>query len=100
MENEEKKIKIIVTEKKTKDGKKFNTYKTVSKNGRLIDAKFRKEVKELPEQTCYAHILVDNMNIDKTREFPVLWISKVEAYSTISDGATEGNRNAINEFFG
>lgn len=98
--NEEKKIKIIVTEKTTKDGKKFNTYKTVSKNGRLTDLKFRKEVKDLPTETCYAHILPDNMNIDKTREFPVVWVNKVEAYSNISDAASESNRKAIDEFFG
>lgn len=97
---EEKKIKVIVAQRQTKEGKKFNTYKTVSKNGRLTDLKFTKDVKELPSETCYAHILPDNMNIDKTREFPVVWVKKVEAYTTIADGSAEGNRAAIDEFFG
>lgn len=96
-----KKIKIIVAEKQTKDGnKKFNTYKTVTKNGRLIDVKFRKEVKNLPEGTCFAEILVDNMNIDKTRQYPVLWVSAVEGYTSISEDHTEKNRKDIEDFFG
>lgn len=97
---ETKKIKIVVSERTTSDGKKkFNTYKAVTKNGRLIDCKFRKEVKDLPAQTCYAIIGVDNMNVDKNKEYPTLWVSAVEGYETIEQQAIENNRAKIEEIF-
>ena len=96
---ETKRIKIIVQEKKTSDGKKFNTYKAVTKNGRLIDCKFRKDVKELPTETCFANISVDSMNIDKNKEYPVMWVSAVEGYESISEVASESNKKVIDEMF-
>ena len=93
----------MVQERETKDSngktKKFNTYKTTTKNGRLMDVKFRKEVTNLPTETCYAIINIDNMNVDKNREYPVLWVSAVESYETISDVAAEKNRAQINDMF-
>ena len=93
-----KKIKIKV-EQRESNGKKFNVYKTTTKNGRLMDVKFRKEVKELPTETCYAIIDIDNMNVDKNRDFPVLWVKAVESYETLTENSTEANRKAINEIF-
>ena len=96
---ETKRVKIIVQEKKTSDGKKFNTYKAVTKNGRLVDCKFRKEVKELPTETCYAVIGVDDMNLQKNTEYPVLWVSAVQGYDKLDEVAIENNRKAIEEIF-
>lgn len=100
---ETKKIKIRVQEKETKDAngkvKKFNTYKTTTKNGRLMDVKFRKEVTNLPTESCYAIIGIDDMNVDKNREFPVLWVSAVQGYETLADNQVEQNRAVINEMF-
>lgn len=100
---ETKKIKIIVKEREMKDAngkvKKFNTYKTVSKNGRFLDVKFRKEVTNLPTQNCYAIIDIDKMNVDKNREYPVLWVSAVESYESIEANTVEQNREKINEMF-
>lgn len=98
---ETKKIKITVTQRTTKDGKKsFNVYKATTKNGNLIDCKFRKEVKNLPEKTCYAIIGVDDMNIDRSKEYPVMWVNAVQSYESLSENAVERNRETINEFFG
>ena len=47
---ETKKLKVRVTERTTKEGRKFNTYTTFSKNGRKTELKFRKDVKVLPEK--------------------------------------------------
>lgn len=96
---ETKKIKILVQPRKTKDGRSFDTYKTTSKNGRLMDVKFRKEVKDLPSGNCYAIIDVDNMNIDKNREYPVLWVSQVESYETLENNSKEQNKKVLDEFF-
>lgn len=97
---ETKRIKIMVTEKVTKEGKKFNTYKTTSKNGRLIDVKFRKDVKDLPTKTCYATIDVDCMNLDKNREYPVLWVNDVVGYDELAEVNKEKNKAELDEIFG
>lgn len=96
---ETKRIKIIVQEKTTGDGKKFKTYKAVTKNGRLIDCKFRKEVKDLPTENCYAVINVDDMNVQRNTEYPVLWVSDVQGYDKLDEVALENNRKAIDEIF-
>lgn len=95
---ETKKIKILVAERKSAKGS-FNTYKTTTKNGRLMDVKFRKEVKELPTENCYAIINVDDMNVDSNRQYPVLWVSAVQGYESFEDNSKENNRKKINEMF-
>lgn len=97
---ETKKIKITVTERKTKDGKVFNSYKATTKNGNLIDCKFRKEVKNLPEKTCYAIIAVDDMNIDRNKEYPVMWVNAVQGYEDLAEVSKERNRQVVEDYFG
>ena len=96
---ETKKIEIIVEEKKTSEGKKFNTYKTFTKNGRKIDVKFRKEVKNLPTENCFATIEVDSMNVDKSKRFPVLWVSEVVGYDSVDEVRKESQKKVIDELF-
>ena len=97
---ETKRIKIIVEEKKTSDGKAFNAYKAVTKNGNIITAKFKKVVKNLPEKTCYANIPVDKMNVDKTKEFKTLWIEHVDSYEDIAEVQAERNKQELTDLFG
>lgn len=96
---ETKKIKILVQERTTSNGKKFDTYKAVTKNGRLIDCKFRKEVKDLPTANCYAVIGIDDMNIDKNKEYPTLWVSAVQGYESVGEVAQENNKKQLDEIF-
>lgn len=96
---ETKKIEIIIEERKTAEGKKFNTYKSFTKNGRKIDVKFRQEVKNLPTEHCYAEIEVDSMNVDKSKRFPVLWISEVLGYESIDEVRKESNKKVLDELF-
>lgn len=96
---ETKKIEILVEERKTAEGKKFNVYKTFTKNGRKIDVKFRKEVKNLPEGNSYAIVDVDDMNVDKSKRFPVLWIAQVQGYEDITEVRKETNKKQIDELF-
>ena len=97
---ETKKIKIVVTEKTTNDGRKFNTYHTFSKNDRRTEVKFRQAVKDLPKENCYAVIDVDKMNLKTSGEFPVLWVSEVVKYESINEANAEANRKKINDYFG
>ena len=96
---ETKRIKVIVTEKTTKEGKKFNSFETVSKNGRKVTLKFRKEVKDVPTATCYAIVNVDDINVNKSGEFPVVWVKAVQSWEDRNEVALENNRKVVNEFF-
>ena len=97
---ETKKIKIKVQERTTSDGKKkFNTYKTVTKNGRLMEVKFRKDVTTLPTEDCYAVIGVDNMNVDKSKEYPTIWVAAVESYESIEANSKANNKKKLDDLF-
>lgn len=85
----EKKIEIIVGTATTRDGKKtFNTYKAVQKDGKLIDCRFTKAVGAIPEKFNEITVELDDINIDKTRRFPVLWVKAVKEF-----GFVEKTRN-------
>lgn len=99
---ENKRIKILVNERTTADGRKFNTFKTPSqkKNNVLIDVKFRKEVKNVPTETSYITVAVDDMNLSTRGEYPVLWIKgivEVEPITAVFNA--EQNAAIINEWF-
>lgn len=96
---ETKKIKVTVTAKKTADGREFNTFKTYSKNGRAIELKFRKEVKNVPEKNCYITCDVDDMHLNTSGEFPVLWIKAIQSVEDMETANAESNRKKIGEWF-
>lgn len=99
---ETKRIKILVSEKSTPDGRKFNIFKTPSpkKNGVLIDVKFRKEVNNVPTESSYITVNVDNMNLSTRGEYPVLWVKAIEEVEPIAAVFNaEQNAAVINEWF-
>ena len=99
---ETKKIEILVDEKTGKrDGKdvKFNVYTTFTKNGRKMSVKFRNDVKNLPTEHCMATINVDDMNVDNSGRFPVLWVKDVQGYESIEQVRKENNAKKINTYF-
>lgn len=97
---ETKKLEVRVTERNTKDGRKFNTYATFSKNGRKTELKFRKDVKQLPEKDCYIEVAVEAMNLNTSGKYPVLWVSDVIAIIDYSEANAEANAKKINDYFG
>lgn len=100
--NETKRIKIKVSQKKTSDGRTFLTYRAVTKNGRLVDCKFRKEVTNVPKEDCYITCPVDKMNMQRNSEFPCLWVAqidKVEPIGSLSDSQIAANAAVINDMF-
>lgn len=96
---ETKKIKVTVSPKKTADGRSFNTYKTYSKNGRAIELKFRKDVKNVPEKNCFIVCDVDDMSLNTSGEYPVLWVRAIQSIEDLETATAESNRKKINEFF-
>lgn len=76
-----KEIKIRVIEVKevtTKNGNKFNAYKTVDKRGKKLDLRFTKEVTLLPKKPCTIIVDDDKCNVSTNREYPVLWVQEVK----------------------
>ena len=96
---ETKKIMIYVTERKSSDGKKFNSYHTFTKNNKRMDVKFRQAVTNLPTSNCMAIIGVDDMNIDKSGRYDVLWVKAVVGYEDMAEAKVEANRQRIDEYF-
>ena len=95
---ETKKLKIVVTERKH-EGRSFNVFHTFSKNGRRTEVKFRKEVKNLPDKTCYVVVNVDDMNLNTSGEFPICWIKAIQSIEDLEVANLETNRQKINEYF-
>lgn len=100
MENKTVKLKVRVNERTTTDGRKFNTYVTFSKNGRKTELKFRKTVTNLPVKECYIVCHVDDVNINTSGEYPVCWVSAIQAIEEI--GTIDAARNAkqVADYFG
>ena len=73
-----KEIRIVsVSEKSTKDGRKFKTYKTVSKHGDLMDLKFVRTCLTIPEEPCVLIVKRADANVDTRKQYPVVWIKDV-----------------------
>lgn len=97
---ETKKIKCVVTERETVDGRRFNTYKTFSKNGRATELKFRKEVTNLPKKSCYIVVNVDDINIVTSGEYPVCWVKAIQSIEDLGTFDAKRNADQVNEYFG
>lgn len=96
---ETKVLKVVVTERKTADGRKFNTFNTFTKNGMRVDLKFRKTVTNVPTEKCSITVAVENMNYNKSGEFPVLWVSKIESIGEYNTVDSKKQKELINETF-
>lgn len=96
------KIKVFVEQKKTADGRTFPVYKAItSKNGVKVDLKFRKEVTNRPEKSCYMFVDIDKINEQKNTEYPLIWVSEVMGYEDFNAGGDlEANRARMREMFG
>ena len=74
----EVKIKIIeVKEVKTVDGRKFNAYKSMTKNGDKMDVKFTQECTLLPKEPCTIVVNPVMANVSTKKVYPVLWVKEV-----------------------
>lgn len=92
-------ITVLVNECKTKDGRTFNTYKAVTKNGAIVDLKFRKEVKNLPTEKSIIWVNEDNVNEQKNAQYPTYWVSQIEFIEPFVRNQ-EANRKRVREVFG
>ena len=65
--------------------KKFLAYKAYQANGKKIDLKFRREANNIPKENCFIKVHVDNMNINRNKKFPELWVIDVIEIITLDE---------------
>lgn len=82
-------VKVIVREEKTKDGKTFNAFKVVETNGKLVDCRFRKEVKNVPTETCIMVVKKDDIYLDSKRIYPCYWVKAIQELKPIERTSKE-----------
>ena len=99
-----RRIEIKVTERQTTDGKKkFNTYKTFSKNGRATEVKFRQTATNVPTEDCFIELNENAMSLNTSGRYPVLWIGdvvRVVPMEEINAERAEENAKKLAEYFG
>ena len=74
------KVQVVVKEMKDKDGKKFNSYKTPTNLGNLLDLRFTRDVKNLPEENGYIYVAKDKINLAENRLFPCFWVKEIKGF--------------------
>lgn len=75
-----KELKIRLTEVKpitTKEGNKFTAYKVLTKDGKIMDCKFTKDVTNVPTEPCIMIVNSDKCNVATNRQYPVLWVQEI-----------------------
>ena len=77
LQNDTLKLKIRVKRISTKDGRTFDAYETIGKNGIRITVKFRKEVKNIPSEDSYIIVPLDKANYAKNSIYPTIWIHEI-----------------------
>lgn len=61
----------------------FLAYKGFTKKG-WIDLKFTKDVKDVPTKNGFIYVESENVNVNRTGRFPVIWVKKVEKFEEIT----------------
>lgn len=79
------KLRVRVKRISTKDGRVFDAYETIGKNGVRINVKFRKEVKNVPSEDCYIIVPLDKANYAKNSIYPTIWIHEINKVIPLED---------------
>ena len=77
LKENERLIKLYAREVELDDGRSFLSFKAVKKNGSLITAKFRRDCNRIPTGSCYIKVSLDDINENRNKEYPELWITHV-----------------------
>ena len=77
LKNDSVKLRIRVKRITTKDGRTFDAYETIGKNGTRINVKFRKEVKNVPTEDSYIIVPIEKMNYAKNTIYPTIWVHEI-----------------------
>lgn len=77
LNNDTLKLRIRVKRIATKDGRVFDAYETIGKNGTRINVKFRKEVKNLPLEDSFIIVPLNKVNYAKNTIYPTIWVHEI-----------------------
>lgn len=77
LKNDSVKLRIRVKRITTKDGRTFDAYETIGKNGTRINVKFRKEVKNVPTEDSCIIVPINKMNYAKNTIYPTIWVHEI-----------------------
>ena len=61
----------------------FLAYKGFTKKG-WIDLKFTKDVENVPTKNGFIYVENENVNVNRTGRFPVIWVKKIEKFEEIT----------------
>ena len=95
-------ITVLGEERETKADpkKKFWTYKAVTKNGALVDLKFRQEVANVPKEKKFIIVVSPDMiNEARNTYYPTWWVAGVIAFESW-EANLANNRKRVNDVFG
>lgn len=95
LKENERLIKLHGREVELDDGRSFMSFKAVKKNGSLITAKFRRDCNRIPTGSCYIKVSLDDINENRNKEFPELWITHVLDIYPLEE--VEGNKRQENK---
>lgn len=100
----EVKIEVVeVKDVKLDNGRTFKAYKTEIKVGdgkekQVVDLKFRREAKNVPQERCYIYVDVDQFNVSKKGRYPVVWVNTVNRIEPIKTRANAEDYFDVEEF--
>lgn len=91
-----KEIKIKVTKVRDVDyqGKKFKAYQCLDGDGNTVDLKFTRDCHNVPTERCFIYVDSDKVNVNRKKEYPVVWVKDVNRIEPIEKG------NGVEKFFG
>ena len=93
------KIRIVSVEEISTEGRKFKVYKCLNGKGYVTTLKFRKEVNNTPCEPCMIEVNPENVSIDTRKQYPVVWVAKIEAIQPLDETRKQDNKKKVEDFF-
>ena len=88
-------VKIIARKFKRKtDGGEFTAYRAVQRDGKLIEAHFRKECGALPQKSFILTAPRSDVKMDNTHEFPRVWFHSITNIVTLDEARAADTETA------
>lgn len=87
-------VEILAKEITKKDGETFTAFKAFTKQGK-IDLRFTKTCELVPTNSCFIHVLEENMNVNEKGRYPILYVTKVESIEEYPE-----SNSKIEKYFG
>lgn len=81
------KLKLFVRKVKAKENE-FNSYSTVTKDGKKLSVKFVRTCKDIPEKSCVIYVNEDQCNYANAA-YPTIWVKSIEKIEELPNKVVE-----------